>query len=200
VIDRYGLPAADDAVDGEYRVLVIGDYLARPIAEELSDRYATEMSTSVGFAYLPKIPRDDAAQASWETRLDVARPDVAVFVLEPLEESRPDPNQETATRSDVEGETRFADVAERFFDQLGAEVDVIVIAFPGPFDDENLDNERQHLVAALVTLAAERDTIVTLELPPATVFERLGQLRATYEPETAAVATSLLLPLVEPAS
>ena len=200
VIDRYGLPAADDAVDGEYRVLVIGDYLARPIAEELSDRYATETSTSVGFAYLPKIPRDDAAQASWETRLDVARPDVAVFVLEPLEESRPDPNQETAARSDVEGETRFADVAERFFDQLGAEVDVIVIAFPGPFDDENLDNERQHLVAALVTLAAERDTIVTLELPPATVFERLGQLRATYEPETAAVATSLLLPLVEPAS
>jgi hypothetical protein len=200
VIDRYGLPAADDVVDGEYRILVIGDYLARPIAEELSDRYATETPTSVVFAHLPTIPQDDAAQASWETRLDVARPDVAVFVLEPLEESRPDPDRETAARSDVEDETRFADVAERFLDQLGAEVDLVVIAFPGPFDDEALDEERVHLVTALVTLAAERDAVVTLELPSATVVRRLGEPRATYEPVTASVAVDLLLPLLEPAS
>ncbi|MGB1506978.1 MAG: hypothetical protein ACPHDT_16000, partial [Acidimicrobiales bacterium] len=200
VIDRYGLPAADDVVDGEYRVLVIGDYLARPLAEELSDRYAPETSTSVGFAHLPTIPRDDAAQASWETRLDVARPEVAVFVLEPLEESRPDPDRETSAGSDVEDEARFAAVAERFFDQLSTEVELIVIAFPGPFDDGTLDEERKHLVAALVTLAADRDAVVTLELPSATVVRRLGEPRATYEPVTASVAVDLLLPLLEPAS
>ena len=77
---------------------------------------------------------------------------------------------------------------------------MIVIAFPGSFDDEVLNNKREYLVAALVALAAERDAVVTLELPPATVFERLGQLGATYEPETASVAVDLLLPLVEPAS
>jgi hypothetical protein len=125
---------------------------------------------------------------------------VAVFVLEPLEESRPDPDRETAARSDVEDETPFADVAERFLDQLGAEVDLVVIAFPGPFDDEALDEGRVHLVTALVTLAAERDAVVTLELPSATVVRRLGEPRATYEPVTASVAVDLLLPLLEPAS
>ena len=199
VIDRYGLPAADDALDEQRRVVVIGDYLARPIAEELSDLYADVPSTHIGFAHLPELPRDDATQASWETRLGFTRPDVAVFVLEPLKESRSEREGSTAAGSQLEEETQFIDVAERFFDQLGTEVDLIVIAFPGSFDDEVLNNKREYLVAALVALAAERDAVVTLELPPATVFERLGQLGATYEPETASVAVDLLLPLVEPA-